>query len=80
MKGRAEMTNQTINWNGQTLEISTEPNRLLSRLAGEEVTSLKVTSHTTVKPLIHDTFTTALIESAGGTVDFVDVMLSAQAA
>lgn len=27
---------QTINWNGQTLEISTEPNQTFSRITGEE--------------------------------------------
>lgn len=72
------MTKQTTKWNGLTLEISAEPNRVLSRLAGEEVTSLKVTSPATAKPLINDAFAASLIQSAGGAVDFVDVMLSAE--
>ena len=72
------MIKQTMKWNGFTLEISAEPNRILSRLAGEEVTSLKVTSPATAKPLINDVFAASLIQSAGGAVDFVDVMLSAE--
>jgi hypothetical protein len=71
------MKTQT-DWNGLTLEISAEPNRLLSRLNGEEITSLKVTSPATAKPLINDAFAASLIAQAGGAVDFVDVMLSAE--
>ena len=65
-------------WNGLSIEISAEPNRLLSRIQGEEVTSLKVTSATTAKPLINDAFAASLIAQAGGAVNFVDVMLSAE--
>ena len=72
------MTKQTMKWNGLTLEISAEPNRFLSRIQGEEVTSLKVTSRAIAKPLINDAFAASLIAQAGGAVDFVDVMLSAE--
>ncbi len=71
------MKTQT-NWNGLTIEISTEPNTFLSRIEGEEMTSLKVTSPSTAKPLINDAFAASLIQSAGGAVNFVDVMLSAE--
>lgn len=74
------MKKQTMNWNGHTLVINAESNRLLSRLAGEEVISLKVTSPLTAKPLINDAFAASLIQSAGGAMDFVDVMLSASQA
>ncbi len=69
-----------MKWNGLTIEISAEPNRLLSRLQGEEVTSLKVTSTATAKPLINDAFAASLIAQAGGAANFVDVMLSAERA
>ncbi len=72
------MTKKTMKWNGLTLEISAEPNALLSRLQGEEVTSLKVTSAASAKPLINDTFAASLIQTAGGAANFVDVMLSAE--
>lgn len=76
------MTKQTaiINWNGKILHISAAPDSVLSRLAGEEVINLKVTDQTSVNPLINNTYAASLIQSAGGAVDFVDVMLSAQAA
>jgi len=69
---------ETMAWNGLTLEISLEPNAVLSRLAGEEYASLKVTSPAIAKPLINDAFADSLIQSAGGAVNFVDVMLSAE--
>jgi hypothetical protein len=72
------MTKQTMKWNELTLEISAEPNRFLSRIEGEEVTSLTVTSAASAKPLINDTFAASLIRTAGGAVNFVDVMLSAE--
>lgn len=71
---------QSLNWNGQTLEISLKKDSLLSKLTGEEQAVLTVTSTENTHPLIHDTYPAAVIESAGGTVDFVDVMLSAQVA
>lgn len=71
---------QSLNWNGQTLEITMKKDFLLSKLTGEEQAVLKVTSTENARPLIHDTYPAAVIESAGGTVDFVDVMLSAQIA
>ena len=69
---------QTINWNGLMLEIHTEANTILTRMEGEEYTSLKVTSSKDKQPLIHDAFATSLIRQAGGAVAFVDVMLTAQ--
>jgi len=71
---------QSLNWNGQTLEISLKKNSLLSKLTGEEQAVLTVTSTEKGRPLIHDTYPAAVIQSAGGAVDFVDVMLSAQVA
>ena len=71
---------QSLNWNGQTLEISLKKDSLLSKLTGEEQAILKVTSNGNVNLLIHDTYPAAVIDSAGGAVDFVDVMLSAQTA
>src|SRR5688572_6814933 len=64
-EGEQKMTKQTMKWNGLTLEISAEPNRVLSRLNGEEITSLKVTSPATAKPLINDAFAASLIAQAG---------------
>ena len=69
---------QTFDWNGQTLEIHTEANTVLTRMEGEEYTSLKVTSPEDKQPLIHDAFATSLIRQAGGAVAFVDVILTAQ--
>jgi len=74
------MTKQTMKWNGLTLEISAEPNRFLSRIQGEEVTSLKVTSRAIATPLMNEAFAASLIAQAGGAVNFVDVMLSAERA
>lgn len=71
---------QTINWNGLMLEIHTKANSVLTRMEGEEYTSLKVTSPEDKQPLIHDAFATSLIRQAGGAVAFVDVMLTAQQA
>ncbi|MFN7112852.1 MAG: hypothetical protein ACK4PK_00655 [Alphaproteobacteria bacterium] len=73
-------TYQSLNWNGQTLEISIKKDFLLSQLTGEEQAVLKVISTENENPLIHDTYSAAVIESAGGTADFVDVILSAQLA
>ena len=72
------MKTQTMNWNGLTLQISAEPNKFLSRIEGEEITSLKVT--TPAKILINDTYAASIISQAGGTANFVDVMLSAELA
>ena len=69
---------QTINWNGLMLEIHTKANTILTRMEGEEYTSLKVTSPEDKQPLIHDAFAASLIRQAGGAVAFVDVMLTAQ--
>jgi len=71
---------QTINWNGLMLEIHTEANTVLTRMEGEEYTSLKVTSPKDKQPLIHDAFAASLIRQAGGAMAFVDVMLTAQQA
>ncbi|MDI1229159.1 MAG: hypothetical protein PSY14_15880 [bacterium] len=68
------------NWNGLSIEISAEPNRLLSRIQGEEVTSLKVTSRAIAMPLMNEAFAASLIVQAGGAANFVDVMLSAERA
>ncbi|MDP2205350.1 MAG: hypothetical protein Q8K65_03500 [Alphaproteobacteria bacterium] len=73
-------TYQSLNWNGQTLEISVSKDFLLSKLTGEEQAILKVTSTDNANPLIHNTYPAVVIQSAGGAVDFVDVMLSAQLA
>ncbi len=67
-----------MKWNGLPIEISAEPNKFLSRIEGEEFTSLKVTSPATAKPLINDAFAASLIAQAGGAANFVDVMLSAE--
>ena len=69
---------ETMAWNRLTLEISLESNAVLSRIAGEEYASLKVTSPANAKPLINDAFAASLIQSAGGAANFVDVMLSAE--
>ena len=71
------MKTQT-NWNGLSIEISAEPNPFLSRIEGEEITSLKVTSPSAAKPLINDAFAASLIAQAGGAVNLVDVMLSVE--
>ncbi|MDE1152346.1 MAG: hypothetical protein PW788_07400 [Micavibrio sp.] len=71
---------QTINWNGLTLEITLEQDSVTSRIAGEQHISLKVTSPAQASPVMHDTFAASLIQSAGGAVGFVDVMLSARLA
>jgi hypothetical protein len=69
--------NETMAWNGMTLEISLEPNDFLSRITGEAYASLKVTNADNSRSLINDAFPLALIRSAGGAANFVDVMLSA---
>jgi hypothetical protein len=71
---------QSLNWNGLMLEITLKKDFLLSKLIGEEQAVLKVISTKDATPLIHDTYPAAVIQSAGGAVDFVDVMLSAQLA
>ena len=69
--------NQTMAWNGLTLEISLEPNAVLSRMTGEAYASLKVTNTANSRNLINDALPLSLIRSAGGAENFVDVMLSA---
>lgn len=70
---------ETMAWNGLTLEISMEPNAVLSRITGEEYASLKATNPANAgQPLINDAFALSLIRSAGGAASFVDVMLSAE--
>ena len=67
-----------MKWNGLTIEINAERNAFLSRIQGEEVTSLKVTSPAIATPLMDEAFAASLIEQAGGAANFVDVMLSAE--
>ena len=77
---RAEMTKKTatLAWNGLTLEISIERNAVLSCITGEEYASLKATNPANAsKSLFNDALPVSLIQSAGGAVNFVDVMLSA---
>ena len=69
--------NETMAWNGLTLEISLEPNAVLSRIAGEAYASLKVTNAESRRDLMNDTLPLSVIRSAGGAANFVDVMLSA---
>lgn len=70
---------ETMEWNGLMLEISMEPNAVLSRITGEEYASLKVTAAAnTRKPIFNDAWPVSLIRSAGGAANFVDVMLSAE--
>jgi len=69
--------NETMAWNGLMLEISLEPNPVLSRITGEDYASLKVTNAATSRSLINDALPLSLIRSAGGAANFVDVMLSA---
>lgn len=71
------MKTQT-NWNGLSIEISADSNPFLSRIEGEEIISLKVISPSAAKPLINDAFAASLIAQAGGAVNFIDVMLSAE--
>ena len=68
---------ETMAWNGLTLEISLEPNPVLSRITGEAYASLKVTNAANSRNLINDALPLAVIRSAGGAANFVDVMLSA---
>jgi len=67
-----------MKWNGLTIEINAERNAFLSRIQGEEVTSLKVTSPAIATPLMNEAFAASLIEQAGGAANFVDVMLFAE--
>ena len=68
----------TLAWNGLTLEISIERNAVLSCITGEEYASLKATNPANAsKSLFNDALPVSLIQSAGGAVNFVDVMLSA---
>lgn len=69
-----------MKWNGLTIEISAEQNKFLSRIQGEEITSLKVTSPAIATPLMNEAFAASLIAQAGGAANFVDVMLSAERA
>lgn len=68
---------ETMEWNGQILEISLEPNDLLTRMTGEVYTNLKVTNLTENSSLMNDAMPIDLILSAGNAGSFVDVMLSA---
>lgn len=68
---------ETMEWNGQTLEISLEPNDVLSRITGEVYANLKVTDLANNRSLMNDAMPIDLILSAGDAGSFVDVMLSA---
>ena len=68
---------ETMEWNGQTLEISLEPNDVLTRITGEVYANLKVKSLTDNRSLMNDAMPIDLILSAGDAGSFVDVMLSA---
>ena len=68
---------ETMAWNGMTLEISLEPNPVLSRITGEAYASLKVTNAANSRNLINNSLPLSVIRSAGGAANFVDVMLSA---
>ena len=68
---------ETMEWNGQTLEISLEPNDLLTRITGEVYATLKVTDPINNRSLMNDAMPIDLILSAGNAGSFVDVMLSA---
>ena len=68
---------ETMEWNGLTLEISLEPNDVLSRITGEAYASLKVTNPVNKRDLFNDALPMDVIRSAGGAENFVDVMLSA---
>lgn len=68
---------ETMEWNGQTLEISLEPNELLTRMTGEVYANLKVTNLTENRSLMNDAMPIDLILSAGDAGSFVDVVLSA---
>ncbi len=69
--------NETMAWNGLTLQISLEPNAVLTRITGEAYASLKVTNAANSRDLINDSLPLSVIRSAGGAANFVDVMLSA---
>ncbi len=69
---------ETMAWNGMTLEISVEPNDVLSRITGEAYASLKVTNPANNRDLINDALPLSIIRAAGGAENFVDVTLSAQ--
>ena len=69
---------ETMEWNGQTLEISLEPNDVLTLITGEAYASLKVTNPANKRDLFNDALPMDVIRSAGGAENFVDVMLSAE--
>jgi hypothetical protein len=69
---------ETMEWNGLTLEISLEPNDVLTRITGEAYASLKVTNPANNRDLFNDALPFDVIRSAGGTENFIDVMLSAE--
>ncbi len=76
------MTKQTktMHWNGLTLDISLEQDNVTSRIAGEKHVALKVVSHEERKFLLNDSYPAALVIAAGGAMNFIDVILSAQLA
>ena len=71
---------EMMEWNGQTLKISLEPNDVLSRITGEVYANLKVIDLTNNCSVMNDAMPIDLILSAGDAGSFVDVMLSAAVA
>ena len=69
---------ETMEWNGQALEISLEPNDVLRLIMGEAYASLKVTNQANKRDLFNDALPMDVIRSAGSAENFVDVMLSAK--
>ena len=69
---------ETMEWNGQTLEISLEPNDVLTLIMGEAYASLKVTNQANKRDPFNDALPMDVIRSAGSAENFVDVMLSAK--
>jgi hypothetical protein len=74
-----------MNWNGLTLEIKLEANRVLSRITGEEHANIQVKSLYPLNaplPIARSGFyahslPASTIRAAGGAVNFIDVMLEA---
>lgn len=69
---------ETMEWNGLTLEISLEPNDVLTRITGEAYASLKVTNPANNRSLFNDVLPFEVLRSAGGAESFIDVMLSVE--
>jgi len=74
-----------LEWNGITLEIEVEADQLSSRITGEEYSTIKVRS---LQPLhaalplaergcYRDSAAASTLQTAGGAVAYVDVMLAA---